>query len=973
MKRYCLPLILTLTLTASCNSGTDKMEAEFQNPPAEARPRVWWHWEDGNVTIDGVRKDLEWMHRIGIGGFHHFDASINIKPVVEKRLVYMDEGWKEAFKVAVGFADSLGMGFGIASSPGWSSTGGPWVSEEDAMKQLVYNSVDVQEGHFTGNLARPKTKFEFYRDIMTVAFRLPETDSVARAVTIKNYSKRNMWAMAEAQYNLILEASDNGKDFREVCRIPTTCAPDITINIPPTKAKFFRLADTNGRSVPEFVIHTRSRVEHAEEKVGFSSPHDLNAFPTIIADGESFATGDSVMDISQHIDEDGNIDWDVPEGQWRIIRFGYTLTGKKNGPAPAEATGLEVDKMDPEAWTRYFHNYLDMYVDASGGLLGQRGVTELLVDSYEAHWQTWTPAMASEFKARRGYDLTPWMPALSGEILDSPEATEKFLFDWRRTIGELISENYARIKDFAAEYGLKDIYLEAQENGRVYVVDGMDVKKHATVPMAACWTPVDFPTSHSTIPMAIADMRESGSVAHLYGKKVIAVESFTADGTEGSAYAFTPAILKKVADVEFASGINRIFVHESSSQPLDDCVPGLGLLRYGQWFNRHETWAEQAVAWTDYMARSSYMLQQGENIADILVYYGEDTNITGKYGKISFQAPAGYNFDFINPSGLYDIKVKDGDLAAPSGARYKVLCLDIEGLPQSEEIKARLDELKAQGARICDVKDLPEVMAGFDRDVDSDADIRFVHRRAGKADIYWINKPAEDTVAVSLSFRCQGRTPTCWDPVSGKINPVSYRLEGDRTIVSLDMVPEDAQFIVFSGKKALDEFSAPERTYDSLIALDRWTVEFPAKANCPEGRVIEMETLSDYGTSEFEDVKYFSGTAVYSTVVNLDTVPSAACLDLGVVYDLAEVFVNGKSAGILWKKPFNIDISGLLVHGANEIEVRLTNTWANRLIGDQQPDCPMVTTYTSMSFYTADSTVRPAGLHGPAAIFYRLP
>ena len=963
MKKSVLFSALTVALFASCTPDVSKMESEFQTPPQEARPRVWWHWEDGNVTVDGIRKDLDWMNRIGIGGFHHFDASVQMDPVVEKRLIYMDDGWKEAFKFAVRTADSLGMSVGIASSPGWSSTGGPWVAREDAMKQFVWTSVDVTGGHRCDTLPQPKTRLDFYRDIRTIAFKLPESDGAARAITVFGNNRRGKWAIQPANYELILEASDDGKEFSEVCRIPNTSAPAITVNIPATMAAEFRLRYENGKDTPDFRIFTRSRVEHAEEKAGFSSPYDLHDHMTATPEGEVFADGSSVIDISEHMSPEGVLDWDAPEGEWRVLRLGYTLTGKKNGPAPAEATGLEVDKLDPQAWDRYFHKYLDMYVDASAGLLGQRGITELLVDSYEAGWQTWTPAMEKEFSSRRGYGLLPWMPALTGEVMVSPEATEKFLFDWRRTIGELYSENYGRIKNFAKEYHLRDIYLESQENGRVYVADGMDVKKHATVPMAACWVPVPKRTTHSTIPMAISDIRESASIAHIYGRKFVAAESFTADGTEGNAYTFSPAILKSTADVEFASGVNRIYVHESSSQPLDDCRPGLGLLRYGQWFTRHETWAEQAVAWTDYLARSSYMLQQGENIADILVYYGEDTNITARYGWDNFAAPKGYNFDFINPSGLFDLKVRGGRIIAPSGASYEMLCLDIDGLPQSEEIAARIDELKAKGARICTASELGAAMEQFPRDVETDADIRFVHRRAAGTDIYWINKPAADTCAVALSFRCAGKAPMCWDPVTGAISPVTYRVADGRTVVSVGMVPDDAKFIVFAGKKAAKEFIAepvsPAAT--ASLALEDWTLKFPE-------RTVEGWTLADYRTSEFEDVKYFSGTASYCSSITLDSVPTAAWLDLGTVYDLAELFVNGESAGILWKKPFKAEISGLLKAGENAVEVRVTNVWVNRLIGDRQPDCPKVTTYSSRAFYNADGRTVPAGLIGPVVL-----
>ena len=965
MRRITLAGLFALLLLCGCNDGSDKLYEGFKNPPAEARPRVWWHWEDGNVTKDGIKKDLDWMKRVGIGGFHHFDASIDMAPVVDERLIYMQDGWKDAFRYAIAYADSLGMEMGIASSPGWSSTGGPWVEKEDAMKQLVWSVTDLSEGHFKGVLEQPFTRLDHYRDIKVVALPLPESDGAVRAVTVVGNDTRGRWAITPVSYDLSLEASNGGAEFATVAMLPNTSAPSITVNVPATKAEAFRLAGVKEGKEYKYILHTRSRVEHAEEKVGLSSPYDLNDFPTVVPEGETFPASGDVVDLTSCMQEDGTLEWDVPAGEWRVIRFGYTLTGKKNGPAPKEATGLEVDKMDPEAWDRYFHNYLEMYKDATGGKMGAHGIQNLLLDSFEAWWDTWTPRMEEEFEARRGYALLPWMPALSGEILGSPEETEKFLFDWRRTIGELHAANYERLHAFVKEYGLQNLYLESQENGRVYLVDGMDVKKQASIPMAACWAPLNEHARHSTASMAFADIKESASVANIYGKKYVSAESMTTDGYEGFALRFSPSSLKNVIDFEFWAGVSRVYVHESSHQPLDDCKPGLGLLQYGQWFTRHETWAEQAIAWTDYLARNCYMLSQGANVADILVYYGEDTNVTGRYGAKRFPCPQGYNYDFINPSGLFDVCVKGGRIVAPSGASYAVLCLDNAGLPESEEVRARIEELKAQGAVVCTKETLDAALEKTPADVVAPDGIRFVHRRAGDADIYWINKPSEDFSTVELSLRCSGRKPMAWNPVDGSARELSYKQEGGRTLVSLDMVPDDVQFVVLSGK-AEASFELPAKSEASLVAVDgAWTLSFP-------GRTIEGAVPGDYADYPYEDVKYFSGTASYTTTLALDSVPAEAVLDLGEVHDLAEIFVNGEKAGIVWKKPFAIDVAALLRDGDNALEVRITNTWANRMVGDAQPDCPQRTTYFSRPALFKESTpTSPAGLYGPVTLICR--
>ncbi len=952
---------------SASEAGTDPVADSFANPPAEARPRVWWHWEDGNITREGIRKDLEWMHRIGIGGYHHFDAGLSQAPVVKNRFVYMHDDWKDAFRYAIRLSDSLDFTVGIASSPGWSNTGGPWVSKDDAMKKLVWSSVDVEEGHIHAVLPQPEKNLDYYRDIRIIAFKLPETDGSVRSIKVLGNSNRPKWNIQAYKWNLVLEASDDGKTFREVARIPQTCSPSITVNFPPVRAGEFRLRSLDGGKLPQYILYTRSRVQNAEDKAGFSSPYDLKDFPTVIAQDEELALTESVTDLTSRLSSDGSLDWDVPQGSWRIIRIGYTLTGKRNGPAPQEATGLEVDKFDRDAYRRYFTTYLDMYRDATEGMIGSRGITELLVDSYEAGWQTWTPAMFGEFESRRGYSLLPWLPALTGEIMDSVQSTEKFLFDWRTTIGELYRDTYAQVKDIAAAYGIETVCLESQENGRVFVADGMAVKRHATVPMAACWTLVDMPTSHSTYEIAVADIRESASLAHMYGRQWVAAESFTADGLEQDALAYTPEKLKRLADTEFASGINRIFVHESSHQPLDDCRPGVGLNKYGQWFCRHETWAEQAGPWMDYLARTSYMLSRGGNVADILVYYGEDTNITARYGKTLFPIPQGYNYDFVNPDGLFDLKVEDGRIIAPSGASYALLCLDIEGFPQTEKVRVRLEELKGMGAVVCDVKDLPSAVAAVAaKDVEAPSEIRFVHRKTESTDIYWLDNPTDGPVASELTFRCSGRKPMLWNPETGQTKDLSYRTNGTVTKVPLEFNPDDAFFVVFGPDKAKagrHVVKDVRRKADRALELKLWTLQFPQ-------RTMKINGLQDYTSLPYEDLRYFSGTCVYTAEFDLDAPSPDAELDLGKVCDLCELKVNGQDMGILWRTPFKAAVGSALKKGRNVIEVKLVNVWVNRLIGDAQPDCPKVTTYTTRKFYKADSPLLPAGLLGPVVLSY---
>ena len=725
----------------------------FSKPPKDARPQVWWHWMDGNVSKEGIRKDIEWMNRNGIGGFHQFDAGgVNMQRAAKVKLPYLSDGWKDAFRFALNLADSLDMDVTIASAPGWSSTGGTWVKPEDAIKKLEWRSIDTRGGRISVQLPdlynvvgpyqdyhtdNDRIKIEPYgKDLYVLAVRLPYSDKSMNALgaqvsksestisvefrkpqTIKSLTLKTM-AMGDRprtgkpECRNILECSDDGLKWRKVCDIEPTVLPYLTVNVPPTCAQFFRV---KGEKLESLELFTVMKINHSQELGGFGIVLDFWKYHTPYSK-DAIRTSD-IIDLTGKMTADGKLECSLPAGRWRIYRFGWSITGKIDHPASPAATGLEVDKLDPDAWMRYFRTYLDLYKDAADGMLGEKGIRYLLVDSYEAGAYTWTPKLAKEFKARRGYDLLPWLPVLAGEIIGSSQASERFLWDWRRTLGELFCENYDRINEIVNEYDLAGRYTESHEGGRAYTGDGMDPKIKATIPMAALWME-NTPTG-SSVPSAICDIRESASVSHIYGQRLVAAESFSVNGDEGRAYTYCPENMKYIADVGLSAGVNRFVIHESASQPNDQYLPGLQLFRYGQWLHRNETWGEYAWVLTDYLARSSSMLQQGNSIADILLYYGEDLNITGLYGGQAFsslpQVPDGYNYDFANPTVLRSgIKVENGSLVAPSGARYRVLLLDRNCEVMSLDILKKIKEFADAGVIICGKE--PKSCAGLKAD-----------------------------------------------------------------------------------------------------------------------------------------------------------------------------------------------------------------------------------------------------------------
>jgi hypothetical protein len=642
--------------------------------------------------------------------------------------------------------------------------------------------------------------------------------------------------------------------------------------------------------------------------------------------------------------------------------------------------------------------------------MGKRGLQYVITDSYEAGHSTWTKSIMTEFARRRGYDIKPWLPVLIGRIVKSAEASEQFLWDFRKTHGDLMAENhYDQLTDLLRKRGMGR-YTESHESGRAFIGDGMEVKRKADIPMSAMWAPNPFTTPGATATEVAngykMDVRESASVAHVYGQNLVAAESLTAIG---NSFGYSPEKLKPTADMELACGLNRFVIHTSVHQPFDDKKPGLGLGPFGQWFTRHETWAEQAKAWTDYLARSSYLLQQGKFVGDIAYFYGEDNNITSLFGLKPPAIPEGYNYDFINADALINVlSVKNGKLVTPSGMSYEVLALDENAKKMSLPVARKIRDLVKAGATVAGVKpertpslrdnqaefaaivkevwgaNSPNVSAGQPlaqvlrakkiapdftySKPQADSETLFVHRRLADGEIYWVNNRKDRVEEIEATFRVQGKEAELWHPETGRMEPTAYRITGGRTTVPLQLNPNEAVFVVFRRPAAAQSRALSRQVQTNLATLDgAWDVQFQSGRGAPDK--VTFDKLTSWTESAAPGVKYFSGTAKYTRTVNA---PSAwfgrgvrLWLDLGDVKNLAEVLVNGKSQGVVWKKPFRIDVTEALKPGANAVEVKVTNLWVNRLVGDQQPNVTKKYAYTTMPFYQANSPLLPSGLLGP--------
>lgn len=1061
------------------------LEALLASPPPAARPRVWWHWMDGNVTEDGIVKDLAWMERVGIGGVQNFDGSLHTPQIVAERVPFGSEVWRAALRRAVAEAEARGLEFTIASSPGWSETGGPWVRPEQAMKKLVWSETDIEGGkplarplpmppsvsgpfqEIAGGGAEPSAAPPaglptLYRDSRVIAYRIPAADQartprITASATLdlaklaagdrtafqdlKMGSDGRGWVdfaydapvtMRAAELVLgpgprigpiypswprgWIEASDDGKSYRRIAPLPERGAPQQTIAFPATTARHFRLlleahfapfpvkafAPPDKAVEAHGIAHIRflgeARVARFEDKAGWSTIPGLGGASTPDADAAARIETRDVVDVSQYLQADGMLRWTPPKGRWRILRLGWSLTGKLNNPASEEGTGLEVDKLNAEHVKAYIDHYLGLYEKAVGREnMGKRGIAYMLNDSYEAMAANWTDDILAEFEKRRGYDPTPFLPVLTGRVVQDSGASDRFLWDFRRTLADLIADEHYGL--LSAELHARGMgrYGEAHEALRAFVGDGMEVKKNADVPMGATWA---LPSASKRLP----DILESASVAHLYGQNIVAAESFTAIFPS---YGFDPAILKPIADKMMANGVNRFVIHTSVHQPVDTPGPGIGLGGVGQWFTRKETWGEMARPWTDYLARSSALLQQGRFAADIAWFYGEDDNITALYDDHPPSVPEGYGFDFVNGDAIRNLLAADKQaISAPSGARYRLIAIDPAARMTLPTLR-KLDALSRAGAVIAGPRptaspSLADDQAEFARlagavwsrrdrsfptpdaaiealDLAPDASLghdalAFVHRKLDDADIYFIANLGDEPVETRASFRLSGRAPEIWRADTGAMARASYDMTRDRTDVPLALGAHDALFVVFRNPAAAPSYRAPAETLTPIRTIDGpWQLEFPGGSGAPSA--LTLPALASWTESKAAAVRYFSGTARYRKTLDIPAIPKGGrlVLDLGAVANVARVTVNGRETGYAWKAPYRVDIGDMARPGSNRLEIEVANLWPNRMIGDKQPGAGSQRAEAAFDPFKADSPLLPSGLLGPVQLLVAVP
>jgi hypothetical protein len=783
-----------------------------------------------------------------------------------------------------------------------------------------------------------------------------------------------------------LKASDDGAVWREVQSFESRNHAPVTSVFEAAPARFWRVEfkPNEGIWLTGVRLWSGYRIADYTGKAMFD-PYGLDC-PKFTEGGKGesesvkrgacFVHPDKMIDITDKMKADGTLDWKVPEGRWTILRFGYAPTGSESEPGVPGVRALECDKFNPKALEVHFAKSLQPWFDDPEL---NAAVQYVHVDSYERGAQNWTTALPALFRQRKGYDLRTWLPALTGRVVGSVRESEQFLWDFRNVTCGLMHENYfGRMAELCEKAGKRftcEPYHQTQFNN-------VTAGGYAHIPMCEAWMGDGIPGPYW--------MKLGSSPGHLYGHRIIAAEAFTAPAKSGGNWSTDFFDMKELGDAMFCGGVNRFMYHVYVQQPWTNVAPGQTLAIYGTHIERTNTWFEKMKAFNTYVTRCQALLQQGLFVGDVLYSCGENNPSENVQQGGALAMPNGYDYDVCDPRAIRErITVKDGQLVLPDGLRYRLLVLP-DDPSMTLAMLRRVEALVKDGATIVGrtkptlsptLADKPKQMDAFLRLADAlwdsgkvisdktvaevlklkgilpdfeargaKAQIRYIHRREGGADTYFVASSGKEAQKVEAVFRTTAGQPILLDAVTGESRVLpEYRVEDGRTIVPMSFEAKQSFFVVFgvlspeSGVRAQNA----GRNFPELKPLQAltgpWSVQFDPKWGGPAQPVV-FNDLSDWTAQSDTGIKYYSGTAVYRKLFDC-RLPTANCplyLSLGAVKNMADVTLNGRKLGTVWCAPWRVAIpAGVLKEKGNELEIEVVNLWPNRMIGDEQlpEDC----------------------------------
>jgi len=1026
-------VLVTALASTGADEGLSALRADFaaEKPPMAAALRTFNKWIGDNLSKDGFTRDFAAMGDAEIAtadidddammGHHSHFCGLLLSP-----------SWMDAYRHALTEAKRNGVKMVMHNCPGWSACGGPWIRPEDSMKVVVTAAKEVAPGTSVGKLPQPEARRGFYRDIAVKAFpidpvpaiasgdgqwNLPFADNGASPVMFEVTFAKPFCPSAialkfvQSTYNCdgIIEGALGSGAWRRLGRFcyhtHFATAPKLLglgATEPVDRIRFTFSAN----AVPEWQGGKPLNIQVA--RVTFSTAtmvEDIDVKSSVVAHIAYFPPKDpkrrgidpaEVIDVKAPVAADGSLDWTAPsrtDGRtWCVLRIGCTTTGVTCGPATVR--GLECDKLTPRGIDAHWPHMPAKLLEPAEA----KGVVDTLyVDSWEAGGQNWTDDFVDQFRLRRGYDITPYLPIFAGYQMADAATSSKVLFDVQRTVDDLICENFfSRYTQVCHDHGVR---FGAQAYGGPF--DYLRALTLTDEPQGEFWL--------GSIGYRLTP-RLAASAAHVRGLSVASAESFTTEFAPGR-WQITPAELRGSAEWAWVEGINRIVYHCYVQQPVE-AKPGLSLGRHGTQLNRHTTWWPEMKWWSRYVRRAQTLLSAGAPDVDILTVQPENAPMEGRNRKELLAA--GYTYDLCSPVIFREMKQFPEGTGLSSGTKYPVVYLE-EGYYSLATLE-QARTLRAAGAKIAGPRPrgtptLADDAARWQRVVDelwarpspADADPLAALRHFGRKPsvtsamsfvsirrrlpngslAFLVYNIGETAFKGGVAFAAKGRGEI-WDAVDGSVRP----FDG-----TLDLPSHRGAFVVFDAAATSRPDAAKQAAPSTETDIsDGWTI-VSFKGNAAPKAPVAMPRLVSWSDAKDESLKYFAGRAVYERKVT-GVAGDRVVLDLGEVRDVANVFVNGTFVKCLWDAPYRVELPAKSCNGTFDLRVEVVNTWPNRLIGDAVlrkrgvSDGPMdkdwpkwvldgktesgtgLTTWSNFHWaWKADDALRPAGLLGPVKLY----
>lgn len=1032
MRKFCalaftavVALGLYADVVSPVGNHMEDIYAEFEIAPDSTRTKVWWFHGETTTTKDGITADLEAFRDAGVGGVVYYDQVHG--DAKDAFPVFSDEWW-DALIYAASEAKRLGLTFEINLSNGFVS-GGPWITEDMSMKRLCSSELVLSSGEVLDSVF-PAPSDRKYWDVKLLAFPVPSDvnweDKILVSEPVKSdtslilvydfgtpftarsftYSEHNPSKNPNAAMNYPgfpsdtfygdgyvelppigeLEVSDDGENYTTVCTLPTIYNYHNkikTVSFPAATGRYFRLNFHNwnrvdGKAKRTLTVRSASlsgkpMVYGFEGKSGVNSEYIGKDYTPDYGMNEVIGSGE-IRDISHLLGENGRLRWQAPDDgrSWVVMRVAQTSTRGHTKHGRPGQMGLESDKLSAVASKLQWDNFAKVIIDT----LEKRGMKPwgVVMDSHEMGSQNWTHGYDKEFKYLRGYDITRYLPAVLGYVVDSKGKSDSVLSDHRKALAYLVDHRYfAALDTLAMESGV-NFTPQAMGNYQGMINDNISVKGIVRRPQGEFW---------GKHPHGVYDTKEAASAAHIYGKQVASAEAYT-----DAKYSQSLAYLKSTADCEYAFQLNEFVVCASAYQPWLDKMPGNTANGREYCLNRNNTMWDLSRGFWDYQSRCAFMLRQGRPVVDICIYLGSEVPVKILSHRLPV-VPEGYEWDACTDDALLRLmSAKKGKLVTESGMEYGILVIErMAKLTAEAENKVR--ELAESGVPVYDarvrgdygLKEFADSIGlrpdvKFESAAKPDDRVLFAHRVVEDNDIYFVVNHSASQWSYPVVLRgSSGKVPEFWNPLDGKRNTLSYTRSSDGDLeLPLTLAPCESGFIVLDDNRT-ESVELPERSYGNVEEVypvrGVWKVDF----QLPGGTRTLLTELKSWTEFEDEEVKYHSGTAVYHN--RFDTPADIALgkrvyIRIDGLESVSRIEVNGKDAGYMWCSPYELEITDLLDRKSdNTLSIEVANQLTNRMIGDLSLPEDKRVTYATTPIVKEGDNLLPAGITGCVSVVVR--